>query len=115
MTAFRENGAVYEIGSAKPFVLVENEPWYPGWRSLLCTNGGCRPGPEARSQQQVLRSWTLPAGSWRLITYFEPPKWRTAQTVSRAALMLLVLAVIALAWRGHRASQPSNDPGNVQQ
>ena len=96
MVSFRNNGAVYEVNLDSPLAIVENEPYYPGWRARVCRDDSCSGTIRARSVAGVLRAWELPAGKYRLVTYFEPPGWRIALYISWAsiAVALLVFAVL---------------------
>lgn len=101
MEAFRENGAVYRIRSTSPFSMVENEVMYSGWSSLICRGHDCRAGMPARRTNFVLRTWNLPSGDYRLITYYRPPAWDLAVAITwSGAISALLLIVIlgAMEW-----------------
>jgi hypothetical protein len=84
MQSFRENGAVFAVDAKRPFVMIENEVMYPGWASLVCRGETCIPGPAARAVNVVLRAWDLPAGTYRLITFYRPPGWGAATAIAWA-------------------------------
>ncbi len=107
MVAFRSNGAVYEVSLASPLAVVENEPYYPGWRAKICREDSCLDSITARPVAGVLRSWELPAGKYRLVTYFEPPGWRLAVTIAwvSIAVGLLVFMVLLFLSRNGRLRQ----------
>lgn len=97
MTAFRENGAVYEVDFPSPAFVTENEPWYPGWRARLCNGRQCESvGVMAEPVHGYLRGWSLPAGKYQLVTYFEPQGWILATRISRGAVVVFLVVVIAL-------------------
>lgn len=104
MEAFREQGAVYRVAARSPTTLVENEVYYPGWASLVCDARGCEDGPAARPANQLLRSWTLPAGEYRLVTYFVPPGWRISVAIAwfGAFVALCVVVILAIRRPGRR-------------
>lgn len=76
MTQFRLDGASYMLDTDTAVRVVENEMWYPGWSGQLTDVR--RPGAppesvEAEPFGPYLRSWTLPAGDWRLNTNYRAP------------------------------------------
>ena len=112
MVSFRNNGAVYEVNLDSPLAIVENEPYYPGWRARVCRDDSCSGTIRARSVAGVLRAWELPAGKYRLVTYFEPPGWRIALYISWAsiAVALLVFAVLLFLSRNQRLQNLIDPP-----
>lgn len=114
MVQFRENGAVYEAVSTVPFILIENEPWYPGWRAMLCEQNNCL-DIVAKAQLEVLRSWNIPAGSWKVITYFKPPGWDLAKIITRVSLLMLLLIMIAIIINDYLLSHPAKKSSTRRQ
>lgn len=100
MRAFREDGANYDLDLPRASALVENEPWYPGWHSILCDTHACRAGPDSVAAAGLLRLWQVPPGRWRMVTYYRPPGWTTATAVSRGSAVLGLLTLLGLLlWR----------------
>lgn len=98
MEQFRENGAVYRIVTPKPFFFIENEAMYTGWQSFLCVGSDCRPGPKAAAANGFLRGWAMPAGDYRLITYYRPPGWRVASVMAWIGACIALALAIFLAY-----------------
>ena len=98
MKQFRENGAVYEIASKTPFFFVENEAMYPGWTSFQCVGADCQQGPLAVAANKFLRGWPMPAGRYRLITYYRPPGWAAASVISWLGASIALLLGLFLAY-----------------
>lgn len=76
MTQFRLDGAGYRLDAERPVRIVENEVWYPGWSGQLtdARHPDVKPEDvEAEPFGPYLRSWTLPAGHWRLSTQYRTP------------------------------------------
>ena len=94
MLDFGISRARYRVDSDGTRWLVENELFFPGWRSRLCEGGDCREGPVATSTSTSLRAWKLPAGRYELATYYEPPYWRWARGLFWGAAGLTLLAII---------------------
>ena len=98
MEQFRENGAVYQIASPTPFFFIENEPMYRGWQSFQCVGSDCRPGPKAVAANGFLRGWPMPAGHFRLITYYRPPGWKVASMLAWIGACTALALAIFLAY-----------------
>ena len=81
---FLENGEEWQVDTLQPLRVVQNEVWYRGWTSVLCReNNKCAPGPEAQDFHGM-RSWLLPTGTYRMISYYRPPGWELARTITIA-------------------------------
>ena len=93
MLNFGISSARYRIDSDGTRWLVENELFFPGWRSRLCNGMDCREGPAAAQTSISLRAWSLPAGRYELETYYEPPYWSLARGLFWAATAFSVLAI----------------------
>lgn len=109
---FLENGEVWEIASSAALAVTQNETWYQGWKSRICDarERECRPGPDAQGLEG-LRSWELPAGQYRLVTFYEPPHWALAKWLSwLSAAALLLLAAMHLAIHHRLLSSPRKKP-----
>ena len=94
MLDFGISRAHYRVDSDGTRWLVENELFFPGWRSRLCEGSNCREGPVATSTSTSLRAWKLPAGRYELATYYEPPYWSWARGLFWGAAGLTLLAII---------------------
>ncbi|MCY7353820.1 MAG: hypothetical protein LH470_01810 [Lysobacter sp.] len=98
MQQFRENGAVYEIASGRPFFFIENEAMYPGWASFQCMKTDCHEGPDAVAANGFLRGWPMPAGHYRLITYYRPPGWMLASVLAWIGAGIALVLALFLAY-----------------
>jgi hypothetical protein len=106
MEEFREEGAVYLVSSDEPFWMAENEVYYPGWVSLICSTS-CRAGPAGRPGSGLVRMWSLPAGEYRFVTYFQPPGWKLSLKLAwLAAFITIVIAIILAVRLARTASVP---------
>ena len=91
MRSFKENGSNYWVSAKDPFVLVENEMYFPGWRgtaSAVALNSEI----EAFPLENILRAWRLPAGDYEFVTHFQAPGWN----LSLVLFFLGVLGVVVL-------------------
>lgn len=110
MKAFRENGAVYEMDLPARVFMTENEPWYPGWRARICHDNRCDGGDiMAVGVHGYLRGWSLPAGKYQLVTYFEPQGWALATRIARASVVLLIVVLVALTIMRRRSRVASSN------
>lgn len=107
LLAYRLNGAVYDVVAHDDLIIVENEPYYPGWTAMICSGQDCGTSIDAKPMRGVLRSWSLPAGEYRLVTHFEPPGWKLATIVSLASIFVMLIACVVLLFRGRRAPDSS--------
>jgi hypothetical protein len=98
MRQFRENGAVFDVSSPKPFFMVENEPMYAGWQALRCTGGDCKASGPAVAVNGFLRGWSMPAGNYRLVTYYRPPGWEVASVMAWTGAVVALLFAALLAY-----------------
>lgn len=92
---FFENGEEWLVTAPGPMTVVQNEVWYDGWKSRICrADSTCLEGPLAQDFNG-LRRWQLPAGDYRLVTYYRPPGWTLARWISLvSAALLAALALV---------------------
>ena len=83
--SFGIDWARYRVDSDQPFLLVENEVYFPGWE-LRREGGGAAPQPQpAVRVNENLRGWILPAGRYTFETRFRLRGFRLFAAVSAAA------------------------------
>ena len=83
--SFGIDWARYRVDSDQPFLLVENEVYFPGWE-LRREGGGAAPQPQpALRVNENLRGWILPAGRYTFETRFRLRGFRLFAAVSAAA------------------------------
>ncbi len=109
MRSFKENGSIYWVSAKAPFVLVENEMYFPGWRgtaSAVAFDSEI----EAFPLENILRAWRLPAGDYEFITHFQAPGWN----LSLVLFSLGVLGVVVIVVGGPpRSSRSSTEPKGI--
>ena len=92
LVSYAPNELRYEYSSAEGGKVVFSEVYYPvGWTLTVEDTGELLPiGPEG----DILRSALVPAGEHTLVMRFDPPSYRTGETVSRASSIAIVLVVL---------------------
>ena len=83
--SFGIDWARYRVDSDQPFLLVENEVYFPGWE-LKREGSPAAPEPQpAVRVNENLRGWILPAGRYTFETRFRLRGLRLFAAVSAAA------------------------------
>ena len=92
LVSYAPNELRYEYSSAEGGKVVFSEVYYPvGWTLTVEDTGELLPiGLEG----DILRSAVVPAGEHTLVMRFDPPSYRTGETVSRASSIAIVLVVL---------------------
>ena len=92
LVSYAPNELRYEYSSAEGGKVVFSEVYYPvGWTLTVEDTGELLPiGLEG----DILRSAVVPAGKHTLVMRFDPPSYRTGETVSRASSIAIVLVVL---------------------
>ena len=92
LVSYAPNELRYEYSSAEGGKVVFSEVYYPvGWTLTVEDTGELLPiGLEG----DILRSALVPAGEHTLVMCFDPPSYRTGETVSRASSIAIVLVVL---------------------
>ena len=92
LVSYAPNELRYEYSSAEGGKVVFSEVYYPvGWTLTVEDTGELLPiGLEG----DILRSALVPAGKHTLVMRFDPPSYRTGETVSRASSIAIVLVVL---------------------
>ena len=92
LVSYAPNELRYEYSSAEGGKVVFSEVYYPvGWTLTVEDTGELLPiGLEG----DILRSALVPAGEHTLVMRFDPPSYRTGETVSRASSIAIVLVVL---------------------
>jgi hypothetical protein len=92
--SLRVDAARYRVDSDDPFLLVENEVYFPGWTLT-------RPGAPGATEPAVrvnglFRGWLLPAGRYSFDTRFHVPGLRAFALTSLTSGILWLATSIAL-------------------
>lgn len=92
LVSYAPNELRYDYSSAEGGKVVFSEVYYPvGWTLTVEDTGELLPiGLEG----DILRSALVPAGEHTLVMRFDPPSYRTGETVSRASSIAIVLVVL---------------------
>ena len=92
LVSYAPNELRYEYSSAEGGKVVFSEVYYPvGWTLTVEDTGELLPiGLEG----DILRCALVPAGEHTLVMRFDPPSYRTGETVSRASSIAIVLVVL---------------------
>jgi hypothetical protein len=94
MQEFGISHSLFNVDLDKDTWLLENELYFPGWKSEICKKDGCNEGPEATVAVDFLRSWRLPKGQYTIRTYYQPPLWRESQIIFWLAIILSLVLMI---------------------
>ena len=71
-TKYGINDVQYEISSSMPFIMIENEIYFPGWKAELVSKDGTS-HVRAIAVNDIFRAWDLPAGNYRMLATFQIP------------------------------------------
>ena len=92
LVSYAPNELRYEYSSAEGGKVVFSEVYYPvGWTLTVEDTGELLP---IELEGDILRSAFVPAGEHTLVMRFDPPSYRTGETVSRASSIAIVLVVL---------------------
>ena len=95
LVSYAPNELRYEYSSAEGGKVVFSEVYYPvGWTLTVEDTGELLP---IELEGDILRSAFVPAGEHALVMRFDPPSYRTGETVSRASSIAIVLVVLLAA------------------
>ena len=95
LVSYAPNELRYEYSSASGGKVVFSEVYYPvGWTLTVEDTGEVLP---IELEEDILRSAVVPAGEHTLVMRFDPPSYRTGETVSRASSIAIVLVVLLAA------------------
>ena len=95
LVSYAPNELRYEYSSAEGGKVVFSEVYYPvGWTLTVEDTGELLP---IELEGDILRSAFVPAGEHTLVMRFDPPSYRTGETVSRASSIAIVLVVLLAA------------------
>ncbi len=72
-TKYGINDIQYEISSSTPFLMIENEIYFPGWRAELISKDGVSSYIGAVVVNDIFRAWALPAGDYKMLATFQMP------------------------------------------
>lgn len=93
LTSYEPNRLVYKASTSKDGVVVFSEIYYPGWRATI--DG--QPVDIARADY-ILRAINVPAGEHTIEMWFDPQSIQVTESIAYAALALLLIGVMVLAW-----------------
>lgn len=92
MLSYAPNELRYKYSSRDGGKLVFSEVYYPvGWTLKLEDSGESL---EIAPEGKVLRAAEVPSGEHILVMRFDPPSYRTGETVSRASSILILIVVL---------------------
>ena len=94
MQEFGLSHSLFRVDLDKDAWLMENELYFPGWKSEICEKDVCMEGPEASVAVDFLRAWRLPKGQYTIRTYYQPPLWGLSQIIFWLALIVSMVLVI---------------------
>lgn len=94
MRSFQENGSIYWVSAKTPFVLVENEMYFPGWRGSASA-AAFDSEIEAFPLENILRAWRLPAGDYEFVTRFQAPGWNLSLVLFSLGVLGVALLLVA--------------------
>ena len=94
LTSYAPNRLTYETNNAQDGIAVFSEIYYPdGW---IATIDG-EPADIARADY-ILRAINMPAGEHTIEMWFDPQSIHVTESIAYAALALLLIGVMVLAW-----------------
>mgnify|MGYP002563508068 CR=1 FL=1 len=93
LTSYEPNRLVYKASTPKDGVVVFSEIYYPGWQATI--DG--QPVDIARADY-ILRAINMPAGEHTIEMWFDPQSIHVTESIAYAALALLLIGVMLLAW-----------------
>ena len=93
LTSYEPNRLVYKASTPKDGVVVFSEIYYPGWQATI--DG--QPVDIARTDY-ILRAINVPAGEHTIEMWFDPQSIQVTESIAYAALALLLIGVMVLAW-----------------
>lgn len=93
LTSYEPNRLVYKASTPKDGVVVFSEIYYPGWQATI--DG--QPVDIARVDY-ILRAINVPAGEHTIEMWFDPQSIQVTESIAYAALALLLIGVMVLAW-----------------
>lgn len=93
LTSYEPNRLVYKAFTPKDGVVVFSEIYYPGWQATI--DG--QPVDIARADY-ILRAINVPAGEHTIEMWFDPQSIQVTESIAYAALALLLIGVMVLAW-----------------
>ena len=93
LTSYEPNRLVYKASTPKDGVVVFSEIYYPGWQVTI--DG--QPVDIARADY-ILRAINVPAGEHTIEMWFDPQSIQVTESIAYAALALLLIGVMVLAW-----------------
>ena len=103
ITAYEPNKLTYEVNSGKGGVVVFSEIYYPGW---VATVDGVEQ-PLGRVNY-VLRALQVKPGKHEVVLSFFPKSIDRTEAIAYTAYVLLLLILLALAWRVYQRRRNSD-------
>lgn len=98
MEKYTTDSSSYHINLSKNSILVENEMYYPGWHAKIISNDSYSDKEvtiDSFSYHQFFRAWYLPKGSYRFITYYNPPLTVLSWILFSLGLAVLIYSLCA--------------------
>ena len=97
LTSYEPNRLIYKTSSPKDGVVVFSEIYYPGWQATI--DG--QPVDIARADY-ILRAMNVPGGEHTIEMWFDPQSIHVTESITYAALALLLIGVMVLLWMERR-------------
>lgn len=95
LTSYAPNELQYYYSSENGGKLVFSEVYYPvGWTLIVEDTGE---ELEITEEEGILRSAIVPAGEHSLVMRFDPPSYRSGETISRICSIAIILIVLCAA------------------
>ena len=93
LTSYEPNRLVYKASTPKDGVVVFSEIYYPGWQATI--DGQL---VDIARADYILRAINVPAGEHTIEMWFDPQSIQVTESIAYAALALLLIGVMVLAW-----------------
>ena len=93
LTSYEPNRLVYKASTPKDGVVVFSEIYYPGWQATI--DGQL---VDIARADYILRAINVPAGEHTIEMWFDPQSIQVTESIAYAALTLLLIGVMVLAW-----------------
>lgn len=94
--SYSADQVVYDVVASSSTRITENEIWWTGWDYQYCGAGKCSGWIATTEGTASLRSWNLPAGTWRVTLRFQDPNIKVAMMLTGLGLLFGVLWLLAV-------------------
>jgi len=94
--SYSADRVIYDVTVSSNTQFTENEIWWTGWDYRYCGSGQCSAWTATTEGVGSLRTWHLPAGTWRVTLEFKDQNIRIAMILAGLGLLLAVLWMLAV-------------------